>query len=120
MVSALVVRTSSGKGAAPAAILLSLIAMADSTGAGRGGAGGVGGERRAPKVDTSRKFHKQTIKGHEFVVDSRYKNLQYVGGGAYGLVCAADDLVRRRGGAAARAATRRRQLRVHLLRGVPP
>lgn len=31
---------------------------------------------------------------HKFVVDKRYENLEYVGGGAYGIVCKAHDRVK--------------------------
>ena len=41
----------------------------------------------------TRNYVQHPISGNVFEVDERYINLKAVGGGSYGVVCAADDVV---------------------------
>jgi serine/threonine protein kinase len=62
-----------------------------------GGAGG-GAAAAAPSdvVEPERKFHRVTVNREVMEVDVRYSQLKFIGGGAYGFVCAAEDSVRGR------------------------
>lgn len=42
-------------------------------------------------ADPTRRFYTCKVNNITFDVDVRYTNLQWVGGGAYGAVCSADD-----------------------------
>ena len=46
-----------------------------------------------PRASPYAGYHRFTIRGDDFDVDQRYTALKPIGGGAYGVVCSADDKV---------------------------
>ena len=52
------------------------------------------GAAASSKPLDGRKFVTTVVNGAPFVVDERYTGIKYIGGGAYGMVCSAEDSVR--------------------------
>ena len=50
----------------------------------------------AARPDPTRRLYRTRVNREPLEIDVRYKNLRYIGGGAYGFVCSADDEVRLR------------------------
>ena len=64
-----------------------------------GASSAVGAAAASGKPLDGRKFVTTIVNGAPFVVEERYTGIKYIGGGAYGMVCSAEDSVRARGGA---------------------
>ena len=52
------------------------------------------GRARAPFFRNPSRAFQVPVARDNFFVDTRYRNLKPIGGGSYGVVCAADDVVR--------------------------